>query len=102
MRSIEQLVADLEARIEKDGKEFCESLFHHATVRLLAAKYAYYELNRPFISDYTYDIEEKHWYVMGRALGLLKEDETSPCVDWDHTHPAAAEAKKLAERLIRK
>lgn len=79
--------------------EFCEELFRYATVRLLAAKYAYYELAKPFIEDLAYDGEEESWYVMGRALGHLKEDETSPCVDWNANHPLAQEGIELAKKI---
>lgn len=68
----------------------------------MAHKYAYYKLNTEFISDIGYDHEEKSWYVMGRALGLLKEDEISPCIDYDENHPLAIEGQKLAEMLLKR
>jgi hypothetical protein len=80
-------------------KDFCQSLYHDATVKLLAAKYAYYIACKPYLSDASYDGLEKSWYIMGRALELLKEDETSPCVDFDERHPLAKEAIELANRL---
>lgn len=80
--------------------EWCEELFRYATVRLLAAKYAYYVLSDQFISDLSYDMSEKDWHIMGRALGHLKEDDTSPCVDWNESHPLAAEAIALAKELV--
>lgn len=86
-------------RIEVDGLEFCESLYKHATIRLLCHKYAYYVLHVQYVKDYGYDHEEKDWFVMGRALGHLKEDETSPCIDFDHNHPLASEGISLSKRL---
>ena len=84
-----------------DEPEFCEHLYRYATIRLLAHKYAYYVKSNSYVEDITYDLEEKGWYVMGRALGHLKEDETSPCVDFDYDHPLAKEGIELAERLMR-
>jgi hypothetical protein len=95
-RPLEERIKDFEARIEADGREFCLELFEHATVRLMAHKYAYYILSTEFIKDIAYDGEEKSWFVMGRALGLLKEDETSPCVDFDPHHPKAEAGVAMA------
>jgi len=81
---------------------FCKGLFEYATVRLLAFKYAYYVLDKHIVEDITYDGEEKNWYNMGIALGVLKEDETSPCVGFDASHPLARKAMKLAARLPEK
>lgn len=92
-------IEEFQNRIESEGREFCEELYRYATIRLLAHKYAYYVMNGHFISDGAYDGEEKSWYVMGRALGLLKEDETSPCVDFDTKHPLASEAITYAQTL---
>ncbi len=99
---------DIHMRIEefkermKTELEFCHELFRYATVRLLASKYAYYECSNSYEDDVAYDLGEKSWYVMGRALNVLTEDETSPCVDWDSRHPLANEAIELANRLMRK
>lgn len=82
--------------------EFCLELFNNLTVRLLALKYAYYIKNEELVKDYSYDGSEKEWYAMGLALDLLKEDETSPCIDFDYKHPKAEEAIALAEKLLRK
>lgn len=96
----EQRIQAFAKRIVDDGREFCEELYHHATVRLLAHKYAYYIKNCHFIVDIAYDGEEKSWYIMGRALGLLKEDETSPCVDFNENHPLAKEGIALTNTLV--
>lgn len=82
--------------------EFCLELFRYATIRLLAFKYAYYRLSEELVKDKTYDAEEQSWYVMGRALSLIKEDETSPCVDFDENHPLAKEGISLANFLLGK
>ncbi len=99
---METRIKDFEKRIKRDGVDFCKSLFEHATIRLLAHKYAYYVESNPYIDDVAYDIEEKSWYVMGRALGLLDEDHTSPCVDFDPQHFFADKGRELAKELIRK
>jgi hypothetical protein len=96
----EQYIKEFQARIETDGRDFCEELFQYATIRLLAFKYGYYVLSEEIVKDATYDAEEKVWHIMGQALGHLKEDETSPCVDFDASHPLAAEGKALAEKLL--
>lgn len=97
----EQKIAEFTKRFETE-REFCEELYHYATVRLLAHKYAYYIKNCHFVEDYAYDLEEKGWYIMGRALGHLKEDETSPCVDFNFDHPLAQEGIALANTLVPK
>lgn len=95
----------MERRIEEfkelanADRNYCEQLYYYATVRLMAHKYAYYVLSGHFISDHGYDREEKSWYIMGRALGHLKEDEITPCVDFDEKHPLAKEGIKLANKL---
>jgi len=98
---IEQYIVEFQVRMETE-LEYCEELFRHATIRLLAAKYAYYEANNAWMEDVAYDLCEKGWFVMGRALGHLKEDETSPCVDFNREHLLAAEATALAKKLMRK
>lgn len=70
------------------------------SVRLMAHKYAYYVKNEAYIKDITYDLEEKGWYRFGRELGLLEEEETSPCIDFDHEHPMAGDGKILGEYYI--
>lgn len=79
--------------------EFCHQLYRTATIRLLAAKYHYYVLNTTIMDDIAYDLCESSWYCMGIALGMLKEDETSPCIDFDHKHPLAQEGIALAKIL---
>jgi hypothetical protein len=37
--------------------------------------------------------------MMGRMLGQLAPDETSPCIDFDVNHPLAAEAIAYAGTL---
>lgn len=100
MINIEHGIEKFKSRISEDGADFCKSLFEYATVRLMCHKYAYYVLQTHFVDDVAYDIEEKSWYIMGRALGLLEEDETSPCVDYDSKHPQAKAGEKLAKSLI--
>lgn len=91
-------IEEFKLRIRVES-EYCEELYRHATIRLLAHKYAYYVLNGHYIEDIGYDGEEKSWYVMGRALGYLKEDETSPCIDFDEKHPLAKEAIEYSKTL---
>lgn len=100
VQKLDERIAEFKERIKTDGSEFCHELFEWATIRLLAHKYAYYVANEPYIKDITYDGEEKSWYVMGRALGVLKEDETSPCIDFDLKHPLAQKGIKLAKELM--
>lgn len=91
----EQGIEDFQKRMETE-LDFCKELYETATIRLMAAKYAYYVLSDEFMKDAAYDICESGWYVMGRALGLLQEDETSPCIDFDPNHPYAEKGKELA------
>lgn len=100
--TIEERIAEFKKRIEVDGLEFCTELFEHSTLRLMACKYAYYVENDSFIKDYAYDLDEKGWYVMGRALDLLQEDETSPCIGFDENHPLAEQGKELGLKLLGK
>lgn len=97
--TIEQQIEAFKQRVEVDGLEFCTELFEYATTRLMAHKYAYYVNASLFVDDYSYDMEERDWYVMGRALGLLKEDETSPCIDFDYSHLFAQAGIDLAGSL---
>lgn len=76
------------------------TLFKYMTLRLMAAKYAYYILSEPYIKDYAYDDDERAWFALGRKLGLLKEDEISPCIDFDFKHPLAEDAKLLGTYLV--
>ena len=99
--TLDQRIDEFKKRMETE-LDWCEELFRYATVRLLALKYAYYVESRSIVEDITYDGEEKGWYVMGRALGRLKEDETSPCIDFDRNHPYAEEAIALAKTLKEK
>ena len=102
---------DLAIRIEVfrkrivEDRDYCLELFEHASLRLMAHKYAYYVLARPILSgknsDVAYDIEERSWYVMGRALEILKDGEHSPCIDFDHRHPLAVKGIELATRLLK-
>lgn len=75
-------------------------LFYWMSVRLMAMKYAYYVKSDQFVSDLNYDLSEKDWYRFGRELGLLEEDETSPCIDFDVEHPMAEDGKILAEYYL--
>lgn len=83
----------------KEDPDYCLELFHYATVRLLAFKYAYYVLNKYIAEDIQYDGEEKCWYLMGRALKLLDKNETSPCVGFDAKHVLAQKGMELAISL---
>lgn len=97
---MQESILEFKKRIETE-KDFCLELFRYVTVRLLAFKYAYYVHNKTLIDDCAYDYEEKDWYVMGIALNLIKEDETSPCVDFDYNHPLAKEGISLANRFLK-
>lgn len=101
MSEFDARIAEFKKRIETE-QEFCEELYHDATVKLLAAKYAYYVHNEAYNSDLWYDLTEKDWYVMGRALGHLTEEDHSPCTDFDSKHPLSEEGIILAMRLMRK
>ncbi len=94
----EDKVNEFKLRCETE-KEFCEELYRDTTIRLLAHKYAYYILSGNFVDDIAYDMEEQSWCIMGRALGHLTEDDTSPCIDFDPNHPLADEGIKLAKTL---
>jgi hypothetical protein len=96
-----QRIVEFQARMTEE-LDFCNELFDYATIRILAAKYCYYVLNKHVWDDAQYDGEEKSWYVMGRALGLLKEDETSPCVGFNADHPHAAAGMVQALKWKRK
>lgn len=96
-----QQIQDFKLRMETE-LDFCYELFNYATLRLMAAKYAYYELSNPYLDDLAYDILEKSWHIMGLALGLLTEDMSAPCIDWDKNHPMASEAIILANKLIKR
>lgn len=101
METKEERIAAFKKRIEED-RAFCEELFRFATLKLLASKYAYYVETKPYQDDTAYDLEEKDWHIMGMALGLLTEHETSPCIDFDPTHPMANEAIARAKKLMHK
>lgn len=98
---LEPRIEEFRKRLETE-REFCEELFEYCTVRLLAMKYAYYVCSNSFVKDITYDGTEESWYIMGRALDKLKEDETSPCVDFNYEHPLADRAIELAKQLMGK
>ncbi len=99
--NIERRISEFAKRCETE-REFCLELFNNETVAILAAKYSYYERDCEFWEDMRYDIREKTWYIMGRALGILAEDETSPCVGFDYNQPLAGEVIKLEKRLRRR
>ena len=99
MDALEDRISAFKARL-KEEPTFCAELYDYATVRLMAFKYAYYILGEEIVKDQTYDQEEKGWYVMGRAMGLLAEDETSPCVGFDESHPKAKEGIEFALKLL--
>ncbi len=99
---IENQIAEFEKRIEVDGLEFCAALFEDAEIKVMAAKYAYYILGTSHLSDDAYDLIEHSWYVMGRALGDIDADETSPCVGWDSGQRSATKGRDLAHKLRKK
>lgn len=99
--SLDEQIQEFKDRILTEP-EFCAELYEMATIRLMAAKYAYYILSESFITDDAYDICEGQWYVMGRALGILEEDETSPCIDWNKDHPYAQQGIELANKFLKK
>ena len=100
---IEKNIAELKERV-KDPSEwkYVYYMFRRQTVRVLAMKYCYYVLNKYWCHDDQYDAEEKTWYVMGRALGELKEEETSVCIDFDESHPMAKRAIFYAHAIKEK
>jgi hypothetical protein len=100
MNDTNQRIEEFKIRIQNE-RDFCEELFTWSTTRLLAFKFAYYVLSETIVKDITYDGEERSWYIMGRALGHLNKDETSPCIDFDVNHPLANEAIVLARRYLR-
>lgn len=100
--TIEKQIQEFEARIQDDGLEFCATLFQEAELRVMAAKYAYYVSNNPYLDDMAYDILENSWYIMGRALGAIDEDETSPCIGFDSSNKFAPQAIQLAKKLMKK
>lgn len=98
--TIEDQIKEFEERIYRDGLDFCSELYEEAEIMLMAAKYAYHVSNKPIVSNEKYDLMEQAWYVMGRALGDLDEDENSPCVGWDSGQRSARAARDLAHRMI--
>lgn len=96
---VQQHIIEFKERI-KIEPDYCRQLFKEQTIRVMAAKYAYYKTDRQFLTDAAYDTAEKCWYIMGRALGVLNEDETSPCIDYDEKHEYANEGKELAMKFI--
>jgi hypothetical protein len=99
VNNIPERILEFQARFPKE-RDFCEELYQYSTIRLLALKYAYYVLNEEIVKDINYDLSEKDWFVMGRALGHLREDETSPCVDWNPDHPLSPLGIQLANKLL--
>lgn len=83
-----------------DDEKYKHVLFNWMTLRLMAHKYAYYVHGEAYLKDVTYDLEEKGWHRFGVELGLLNDDEHSPCIDFDWNHPMAQDAKVLSEWYI--
>ena len=98
--NLEKSIADFKERI-KEEPDFCQELCEYAELKLMALKYCYYVLNIEIEKDYAYDLQEKQWYIMGRALGYLNEEDFSPCVGWNPEHPLAEEAIVLAKKWAR-
>lgn len=96
--NLESRITDFKLRMEIE-LDYCHHLFHYSTVRLLALKYWYYVKSETIVDDIAYDLEEKSWYVMGRALDLVDKEDISPCVDFDESHPLAEEAIQYANTL---
>lgn len=76
-----------------------EKLFEKLTIELLSAKYAYYVKSRSYFSDYNYDMLEKSWEFLGKALN---REETSPCIDFDKNHPLASKAIEVYKKYYGK
>lgn len=95
---IQKSISEFKKRIQLEP-QFCKGLFEHQTARLIAMKYYYYVLGRFIVKDDGYDVAEKEWYIMGRALGILEEDETSPCIGYDNKHPMNRRGLKIAGSL---
>jgi NAD-dependent DNA ligase len=98
---IEQNIREFKERIRED-RDFCEDLYYNQTIFVLCYKYSYYVSGKYLVNDDVYDATEKSWYVMGRALGHLKKEQTSPCIDFDNSHPLAQKGIVLHDRLPEK
>lgn len=83
----------------KNEREYIEELFEYTTIRLICFKYAYYVSDKDLVNDNQYDIEEFNWYLIGRAIGKLRNDETTPCVGFDENHPMTKKGIELHDRL---
>lgn len=95
---LKKSIKEFKERIKKEP-EVCMRLFKHTEIHLMAMKYAYYVVGIPYVKDVTYDGVERSWYIMGRALGILNENETSPCVGFDENHKYAKRARLIAYKL---
>lgn len=71
--------------------------FTGTTIELLYHKYLYYELQRPIIGDYAYDMIEHRWIQVGVELGFDMENYPN-WVDFDRRHPLAKDALKFAKK----
>jgi hypothetical protein len=74
-------------------------LFALMTIRLLGQKYVYYKIGDEIASDSQYDAEREGWHKFGLELGILTEDETDPCIDFDENHPLADVAIAWAKTI---
>lgn len=66
--------------------------FEALTLDLLKHKFRYYQMNRPTISDYQYDMMESRWLKMGVQLGV-DMDNYEFWVDFDERHPLSKQAE---------
>lgn len=66
---------------------------------LLVHKYLYYEMDRPIITDYEYDMLEHKWIKMLEDAGINMDDYPF-WIGFPEEHPMAAEAAKVAKKRI--
>jgi hypothetical protein len=66
---------------------------------LLVHKYLYYEMDRPVITDYEYDMMESKWFRMLEDAGI-NMDKYPFAVGFPHSHPLAEQAVVKAKSLL--
>lgn len=79
---------------EKMTQEMKDLMFE-----LLVHKYLYYEMDRPILSDYEYDMMESKWFRMLEDAGI-NMDNYPFSVGFPHGHPMAQDAVRRAKSLI--
>lgn len=77
-------------------------VFKFYTLRLMSFKYGYYIMCKVLEHDRVYDTHERTWFQLGRKLGILTEEQTSPCIDFDFAHPMARRAEKYAKAYFKR